>query len=209
MPHYSKTVIYGEKNTVHCTGAFGSMYLFESRVWPCDSTGSTVVGVLWADWQSHATDSSTVWPRSRCYCKEGLVPFVSHLSLSKPDQTSITYRWGNSAPRFACVMLCEWVICCFLPCPLSNSPPVIVCEPAAMSTAVVMDPPRDDSNLQSSCVTGDSIASLDEVTMDSTAKYVPGLKPLSLVWWRDSCLDCWSKGSRHTGITMTCNLSRS
>ncbi|CAB1324284.1 unnamed protein product, partial [Coregonus sp. 'balchen'] len=46
---------------------------------------------------------------------------------------------------------------------------LIVCEPAAMSTAVVMDPPRDDSNLQSSCGTGDSIASLDDVTMDSTA----------------------------------------
>lgn len=43
-----------------------------------------------------------------------------------------------------------------------------VCEPAAMSAAVVIDPPRDASLLQS-CGTGDSIASLIDVAVDTAA----------------------------------------
>uniref|UniRef100_A0A4W5MJA9 Long-chain-fatty-acid--CoA ligase ACSBG2 n=2 Tax=Hucho hucho TaxID=62062 RepID=A0A4W5MJA9_9TELE len=42
-----------------------------------------------------------------------------------------------------------------------------VCEPTAMSTA--MDPPRDVSYPQSSCGTGDSVASLDDVAVDFIA----------------------------------------
>ncbi|CAB1331382.1 unnamed protein product, partial [Coregonus sp. 'balchen'] len=44
-----------------------------------------------------------------------------------------------------------------------------VCEPTAMSTAVVMDPPRDVSYLRSPCGIGDSVASLDDVTVDFIA----------------------------------------
>ncbi|XP_064845761.1 long-chain-fatty-acid--CoA ligase ACSBG2-like isoform X3 [Oncorhynchus masou masou] len=42
-----------------------------------------------------------------------------------------------------------------------------VCEPTAMSTA--MDPPREVSYPQSSCGTGDSVASLDDVAVDFIA----------------------------------------
>uniref|UniRef100_A0A674BFP9 Long-chain-fatty-acid--CoA ligase ACSBG2 n=1 Tax=Salmo trutta TaxID=8032 RepID=A0A674BFP9_SALTR len=42
-----------------------------------------------------------------------------------------------------------------------------VCEPTAMSTA--MDPPREVSYLQSSCGTGDSVASLDDIAVDFIA----------------------------------------
>ncbi|XP_062308698.1 long-chain-fatty-acid--CoA ligase ACSBG2 isoform X2 [Osmerus eperlanus] len=43
-----------------------------------------------------------------------------------------------------------------------------VCEPTAMSAAMAMDPPKDVGLLQS-CGTGHSLASLDDVTVDSVA----------------------------------------
>ncbi|XP_030639776.1 long-chain-fatty-acid--CoA ligase ACSBG2 isoform X1 [Chanos chanos] len=49
----------------------------------------------------------------------------------------------------------------------------IVCEPTTMSTAEVMDPPADVSCLQS-FGTGDSIASLDEVAVESTVNESSG-----------------------------------
>lgn len=48
---------------------------------------------------------------------------------------------------------------------------VTVCEPTAMSEAVVMEASRADGFLESSCAVGDSAASLDDAILD-TAKYV-------------------------------------
>lgn len=53
------------------------------------------------------------------------------------------------------------------PGPLS----VTLCESTEMSEAVVMEPPRADGFLDSSCGVGDSAASLDDCIVD-TAKYV-------------------------------------
>ena len=55
------------------------------------------------------------------------------------------------------------------PCPASLS--VTLCESTDMSEAVVMEPPRADGFLESSCGVGDSAASLDDCIVD-TAKYV-------------------------------------
>lgn len=75
--------------------------------------------------------------------------------------------------------------------PRHSSLSVTVCEPAAMSEAVVMEASRADGFLESSCAVGDSAASLDDAILD-TAKYVHintfTLTPLS----RDTWFPTWA-----------------